>query len=155
QSGMYGADALGGVISIITKRGEGPPKLTAMIEGGSQGTINESASLSGAQSRFDYAFNVAHFRAGETPVTPERLLPPGRLAIPNFYDNWTFSTKLGADVSENLRFNYVGRYTEGKLKFTGDEFDPVTFANVPAAAQSTQIVHQLFTRGEAVVSLFD
>ena len=25
QSGLYGADALGGVISIITKKGEGPP----------------------------------------------------------------------------------------------------------------------------------
>ncbi|MGZ3290829.1 MAG: TonB-dependent receptor, partial [Xanthobacteraceae bacterium] len=26
QSGLYGADAIGGVISIITKKGEGPPK---------------------------------------------------------------------------------------------------------------------------------
>jgi vitamin B12 transporter len=35
QSGLYGADALGGVISIITKKGEGPPRATGMIEGGS------------------------------------------------------------------------------------------------------------------------
>jgi vitamin B12 transporter len=62
QSGLYGADALGGVISIITKRGEGPPKFTAMVEGGSQGTLNETVSLSGALSRFDYAFNVSHLK---------------------------------------------------------------------------------------------
>jgi vitamin B12 transporter len=155
QSGLYGADAIGGVISIITKKGEGPPKVTGLVEGGSFGTLNQSASLSGAQSRFNYAFNVAHFRTTDMPVTPPELLPPGRQAIDNWYDNWTYSTKLGADVSENLTFNYVARYTDAKLRFTGDEFDLATFKNVPAAQQSTQVVHQFFTRGEAVVSLFD
>jgi len=155
QSGLYGADAMGGVISIITKKGEGPPRVTGMVEGGSFGTFNQTASLSGSQSRFNYAFNVAHFQSTDTPVTPPELLPPGRRAIDNWYDNWTYSTKLGADVSENLALNYVGRYTDAKLKFTGDEFDPETFKNVPAALQSTQLVHQFFTRGEAVVSLFD
>jgi vitamin B12 transporter len=33
QSGLYGADAIGGVISIITKKGDGPPKATAVVEG--------------------------------------------------------------------------------------------------------------------------
>jgi vitamin B12 transporter len=155
QSGLYGADAIGGVISIITKKGEGPPKVTGLVEGGSFGTFNQTASLSGSQSRYNYAFNVAHFQSTDTPVTPPELLPPGRRAIDNWYDNWTYSTKLGADVSENLTFNYVGRYTDAKLKFTGDEFDLATFKNVPAALQSTQVVHQFFTRGEAVLSLFD
>src|SRR3954465_11668546 len=39
QSGLYGADAIGGVISIITKKGDGPPKATAVVEGGSFGTF--------------------------------------------------------------------------------------------------------------------
>jgi vitamin B12 transporter len=155
QSGLYGADALGGVISIITKKGEGPPRATGMIEGGSFGTFNQTAALSGSQDRFNYAFNVAHFRATDVPVTPLELLPPGQKAIGNNYDNMTYSTKLGADVSENLTLNAVARYTDATLHFTGDTFDPVTFASFPAAAQSTQIVHQLFTRGEAVWSVFD
>src|SRR5216684_2427580 len=133
QSGLYGADALGGVISIITKKGEGPPRATGMIEGGSFGTFNQTAALSGSQDRFNYAFNVAHFRATDVPVTPLELLPPGQKAIGNNYDNMTYAT----------------------LHFTGDSFDPVTFASFPAAAQSTQIVHQLFTREEAVWSVFD
>jgi len=155
QSGLYGADALGGVISIITKKGEGPPRATGMIEGGSFGTFNQTASLSGAQDRINYAFNVAHFRATDIPVTPPELLPPGQKAIGNNYDNMTFSTKLGADVSENLTLNAVVRYTDATLHFTGDAFDPVTFASFPSAAQSTQIVHQLFTREEAVWSMLD
>jgi vitamin B12 transporter len=155
QSGLYGADALGGVISIITKKGEGPPRATGMIEGGSFGTFNQTAALSGAQDRINYAFNVAHFRATDIPVTPLQLLPPGQKAIGNNYDNMTYSTKLGADLSENLTLNAVARYTDATLRFTGDTFDPVTFSSFPAAAQSTQTVHQLFTRGEAVWTALD
>jgi vitamin B12 transporter len=155
QSGLYGADALGGVISVITKKGEGPPRATGMIEGGSFGTFNQTAALSGSDDRFNYAFNVAHFRATDIPVTPLQLLPPGQKAIGNNYDNMTYSTKLGADLSENLTLNAVARYTDATLRFTGDTFDPVTFTSFPAAAQSTQTVHQLFTRGEAVWSVLD
>jgi vitamin B12 transporter len=155
QSGLYGADALGGVISIITKKGDGPLRATGMIEGGSFGTFNQTAGLSGSQDRINYAFNVAHFRTTDVPVTPLELLPPGRKAIGNNYDNMTYSTKLGADVSENLTLNTVVRYTDATLHFTGDAFDPVTFASFPAAAQSTQTVHQLFAREEAVWSVLD
>lgn len=155
QSGLYGADALGGVISIITKKGEGPPRATGMIEGGSFGTFNQTAGLSGSEERFNYAFNVAHFRATDVPVTPLELLPPGQKAIGNHYDNMTYSTKLGVDVTENLTLNAVARYTDATVRFTGDSFDPVTFSSSPAAAQSTQTVHQLFTRGEAVWSVLD
>jgi vitamin B12 transporter len=155
QSGLYGADAIGGVISIITKKGEGPPRATGMIEGGSFGTFNQTAALSGSQDRFNYALNVAHFRSTDTPVTPLELLPPGQKAIGNNYDNMTYSTKLGADVNENLTLNSVIRYTDATLRFTGDTFDPVTFASFPAAAQSTQVVHQLFTREEAIWSVLD
>jgi vitamin B12 transporter len=155
QSGLYGADALGGVISIITKKGEGPPRATGMIEGGSFGTFNQTAGLSGSEERFNYAFNVAHFRATDVPVTPLELLPPGQKAIGNNYDNITYSTKLGVDLTENLTLNAVARYTDATVHFTGDSFDPVTFSSSPAAAQSTQTVHQLFTRGEAVWSVLD
>src|SRR5882757_4491973 len=148
QSGLYGADAIGGVISIITKKGEGPPRATGMIEGGSFGTFNQTAALSGAQDRINYAFSVAHLHAGNVPVTSLELLPSGQKAIGNNYDNMTYSTKLGADVSENLTLNAVARYTDATLRFTTDS----GFPSFPNAAQSTQIVHQFLTRGEAVWS---
>src|SRR3982075_3601236 len=151
QSGLYGADAIGGVISIITKKGEGPPRATATIEGGSFGTFNQTAARSGAQDRINYAFNVAHFRSTDPPVTPLELLSPGRKAIGNNYDNMTHSTKLGADLNENFSVNAVARYTDATLHFTTDS----GFPSFPNAAQSTQTVHQFFTRGEAVWSVFD
>lgn len=153
QSGLYGADAIGGVISITTKKGSGPPKVSATMEGGSFGTFNQTASLSGSYDRFNYAFNVAHFRSTDTPVTPLNLLPPGRQRINDFYDNVTLSTRLGMDVNENFTVNFIARYTDATLRFTGDDFS--VFPAVPAAAQSTQHVRQFFTRGEAVVTLWD
>ncbi|MDA9437433.1 ligand-gated channel protein [Bradyrhizobium sp. CCBAU 51627] len=155
QSGLYGADALGGVISIVTKKGDGPARVTGSVEGGSFGTFNQTTALSGSQDQFNYAFNAAHFHANDVPVTPVELLPPGRKAIGNSYDNMTYSTKLGTEVSENLTLNGVARYTDATLRFTGDTLDPATFASFPAATQSTQAVHQLFTRGEAVWSALD
>ncbi len=154
QSGLYGSDAIGGVISITTKSGSGPPKVTASFEGGSFGTTNERGSLSGSQGDFNYVFNVQHFQSASTPVTPSYDLAPGEQRNNDFYDNWTYSTKLGAQVSDSLAFNAVARYTDSKLHYTNDDFldfAPLSFAE---PIQSTQLAHQFFGRAEAVWSPF-
>lgn len=151
QSGLYGSDAIGGVISIITKKGEGPPRVTGSLESGSFKTFNQTLGVSGAERNVNYAVNVAHLHAGDVPVTPPELLPPGRQAIGNNYDNMTYSTKLGVDLNEYLTVNSVVRYTDSTLLFTGDGGFPST----PNASQSTHAVQQLFNRQEAVWSLFD
>jgi vitamin B12 transporter len=153
QSGLYGADALGGVIAITTEKGEGPPKIVATMEGGSFGTFNQTSSVSGSEGNFNYALNIGHFRSADTPVTPLDLLPPGRVRNDDYYDNLTYGTKLGWDATRYLSFNVVARYTDATLRFTGDDFS--TFPPAPAANQSIQTVHQLYMRGETVVTLFD
>lgn len=151
QSGLYGSDAVGGVISIITKKGEGPPRATASLESGSFNTFNQTIGVSGSERNVNYAAHVAHLHAGDVPVTPPELLPPGRRAIGNNYDNLTYSTKLGVDLNEYLTVNSAVRYTDATLLFTGDGGFPST----PNAAQSTHSVQQFFNRQEAVWSLFD
>lgn len=152
QSGLYGADALGGVISFTTKKGEGPLKITGTMEAGSFGTFNQTSSASGSIDNFNYSLNLGHFRSTDTPVTPLELLPPGRVRNNDSYDNLTYATKLGWDVSRDLAFNVVARYTDATLKFTADDFS--TFPPAPDAQRSTQIVHQLYTRGETVLTMF-
>ena len=152
QSGLYGSDAIGGVISIITNKGDGPPRATASVEAGSYGTFNQNVGLSGSQNNFNYAVDVAHLHVSDLPVTPLQLLPPGQRAIGNDYDNMTYSTKLGADLNEFWSVNTVARYTEATLHFTGDTN---AFPSAPNAEQSTHEVRQLFTREEAVLSLLD
>ncbi len=153
QSSLYGSDAIGGVVNIVTKKGEGPPQFTGRLEGGSFGTFNQSASVRGSVSRFNYSFNVAHFLADDTPVTPLDLLPAGRKRINDSYENTTVSTKLGVDLTDTFGIDLVGRYTDSTLFFTGDDFS--VFPSVPAASQSEQNTRQLFARGEAHLALFD
>jgi vitamin B12 transporter len=154
QSGLYGSDAIGGVISITTKQGSGPPKAFASVEGGSFGTFNQHVGFGGSQEDFNYVFNVQHFRSTDTPVTPLNQLAPGEHRNNDNYDNWTYSTKLGANLTDSFGVNLVARYTNSVLGFTGE--DAVNFVPpVPEAQQSTQTDHQFFGRGEAVWSLFE
>jgi len=152
QSGLYGSDAIGGVINIITKPGSGPPRLTGMIEGGSFGTFNQTGALRGSFDRFSYAFDVEHFHSADTPVTPLDLLPPGRQRIGDSYDNKSFGAKLGAKVTDDVDVGLVARYIDTSLGITGDDFS--VFPSVPAASQGHGDTRQLFTRGTARQVLF-
>jgi vitamin B12 transporter len=153
QSGLYGASAIGGVISITTKKGSGPPKVTGYVEGGSFGTFNQAIGIGGSQDRFNYAFNVAHFRYENQPVTPAYMVPPGGHAIGNAYDNKTLSTKLGYDVDKNLSFNFIGRYIDAILHYSDD--DPNTFPGATFPTQSDYRNRNFYGRTEAVWTTLD
>ena len=149
QSGLYGSDAIGGVIDIITKTGSGPPHLYGTVEGGSFDTFNQSTGASGSVGRFSYNFDFAHYHSGATDVTPFGLLVPGRPLTPDYYDNKTFSTKMGAQLTDNLDVGVVARYVDTDLSSTSDDFLG------PEPAQSYSNNHELFTRAFAHLVSFD
>ncbi len=63
QSALYGSDAIGGVINVVTKKGRGDPRASIQIEGGSYGTLSARASLSGGTQTFSYALALAASRS--------------------------------------------------------------------------------------------
>jgi len=146
QSGLYGANAIGGVIAITTKRGEGPPKVTASAEAGSHGTFNQALGFSGGSDRFDYAFNVSHSRSDSTDSVPPQLIPPGQRVRANAYDAYSYSARLGFALTDTLRVDWTGRYVDGKLLSTYDS----GFPSRPTPYRSSQNYGQAFTRGEIV-----
>ncbi len=145
QSGLYGADAVGGVVSIITQKGDGPAQAYATAEAGSFGTFNQTTGVSGSEQGFNYAFNIMHYRTEDVPVTPAYLVLPGLPRLDNSYDNMTYSTKLGFDLSKNLTLNFVARYTEAALQL-GSPDEP---------SHDSQNNRLFSTRGEVVWSPFD
>jgi vitamin B12 transporter len=153
QSSIYGADALGGVISLTTKGGEGPARLTASLEGGSFDTFNQTIGLAGSSGKFHYALSLEHFLSGDTPVTPLGLLAPGELRIGDDYNNLTASTKLGLDVTHALQLGLVLRYVDATLRNTGENFDLFPAPDAPDSAQTVQDTNQVFVRGEARLNL--
>lgn len=122
QSGLYGSDAIGGVINIITKKGSGPLQFTATAEGGSFTTFNQTAGVRGSQDGFNYAVHFAHHHTGDVQVTPTDLVPPNRRLNDDYYDNINFSTKLGYNFTDNFDVGVVARVVNSKLKYTSDDF---------------------------------
>lgn len=61
RSSLYGADAIGGVIQIFTRDGQGAPRLRAAVGGGSHDTYRASAGLSGQHGNTRYALDVSRF----------------------------------------------------------------------------------------------
>ncbi|HZE42825.1 MAG TPA: TonB-dependent receptor [Steroidobacteraceae bacterium] len=147
QSGLYGSDAIGGVINVITKSGSGPPQVSASLEGGSFDSFNQMGHLSGSLDQFHYAATIDHVHSGATAVTPLDNLPPGQQRIDDAYDNLTASTKLGFDVTEHFDLGLVARYTGSHLHFTGDNF--ATFPSTPDTSQSESTTRQYYTRATA------
>lgn len=154
QSGLYGADALGGVISITTKKGSGPAKWTATMEAGSFGTLNELVQVSGGTQNTNYAFTMAHSLINSTPVTPFAVLAPGERRNNDWYNNYTYSGKVGTDLSDIFSVNFIGRYNDMTLRTTNDDFSAFPFV-MPFADRSTYITHQFNGSGEALWKLFD
>ncbi len=154
ESSLYGADALGGVINIVTPDGEGRPSLTLSAEGGSFATDDETAGLSGSTGGFHYALNLAHFRSGETPVTPPGLLAPGEAAIGDRYDNVTVQAKLAYDFARDVRAGLVVRWVDTTYRSTGENFDLFPLPPVPDAAQTSQWERQVFTRANVDFPVF-
>ena len=153
QSGLYGGDAIGGVINIITKSGSGPAQFNAGVEAGSFDTFNQAGSASGSLDQFHYAATLQHYHAGATPVTPLDLLPPGQARIDDYDDNLTASTKLGLDVTDHFDLGLVARYTDSHLRITGDNF--ATFPATPDTSQSDNNTTQYYTRATGHLLLLD
>lgn len=73
MSGLYGSGAIGGVINLISKRGEGAPSVSYDLAGGFPGQGEGSATLSGATGRFDYAITGSLIEQAGFDATARRL----------------------------------------------------------------------------------
>ncbi|MBP7778380.1 MAG: TonB-dependent receptor [Acidobacteria bacterium] len=70
QSALYGSDAIGGVIQILTPRG-GPLAGTVFLEGGGREALNGAASVQAGTRGWRGAASIAHQReAGFTGIAP-------------------------------------------------------------------------------------
>ncbi|MDN0077517.1 TonB-dependent receptor [Crenobacter sp. SG2303] len=58
-SSLYGADAIGGVIQVFTKKGEGPASFTANLGVGDRGTLQAGVGVSGKTGNTAYALSVS------------------------------------------------------------------------------------------------
>jgi vitamin B12 transporter len=58
---LYGSQAIGGVINMITKEGSGAPKFSLTSEGGNAGTQRQVATADGADGKLAYSGAISYF----------------------------------------------------------------------------------------------
>jgi vitamin B12 transporter len=63
QSGVYGSDAIGGVINIITRKGEGDPHGVAEAEGGSYKTFAQRVYAGASKDAWSMSVAASNFRS--------------------------------------------------------------------------------------------
>ncbi|MBT3880706.1 MAG: TonB-dependent receptor [Candidatus Scalindua sp.] len=118
QSTLYGSDAMGGLINIVTRKGKGKPKFSIRSEFGTlERTFNESINSSGSLGKFNYSVDVA------------RVDSDGR-GSDDDYDKTNISSKFGYKISETINFDAAMRYNDSMVALDDGAFrqDPNRFS---------------------------
>lgn len=121
QSALYGSDAMGGVINIITRKGGKTLRRSVTVEGGSYGTLSTRATLSGGDDRWTYSLGVNLLHSDGFPRYGYRIdrplfdgagdpLPPLPADDPANKGGLAgrFSYKVNADVSIDAGVSLFG-----------------------------------------------
>jgi vitamin B12 transporter len=112
QSTLYGGEAVGGVVSLRSERGEGPIRQRAALEVGSFGTRQSAWSAQGAPG--PWAFNVA-LQAGRT----ENDRPNNAFRSGNLTARLDRAVSSRVAVGATVR-GFEGRYESPGTRFTND-----------------------------------
>ncbi len=118
QSTLYGSDAIGGVINIVTRRGQGPASYRFRTMGGRYGTVQQSASVSGSNDRVYYSLGGSYFESSGFTTAAPRL---GNSEDDGFR-NGNLSTRLGWLVNEQTDIDVVVRYTDADSQSDSFEY---------------------------------
>ncbi|MGD0640890.1 MAG: TonB-dependent receptor [Roseiarcus sp.] len=152
QSALYGSDAMGGVINIITRKGGKTPHRSVTIEAGSYGTVSTRATMSGGDDRWTYSLGVDALHADGFPRWGYRVDQPLSQLLPFTSpplpllpaDDPTnkggasgrFSYRLSDDVSIDAGFSLFGnalRFDNPYASLPGDVFSHYNFSRTTIA----------------------
>ena len=121
QSTLYGSDALGGVVNIITGRGTGRPKVVLYGTGGALATAEGRLGVSGSTGRVAYSLGVAALRTAGISAADTAL--PGN-SEKDGYRNLALTgrtgVKLGRGLDLDLSFRTV--WTRSEIDNFGGAF---------------------------------
>ena len=118
QSVIYGSDAIGGVINIITKRGQGNGQLNFSSYGGSLGTHYEGMQYSGGDEKSYYAIAGSYFATDSVSQAAARF---GNNETDGF-DVSTISGRFGWNLENDINLDYVFRITNAEVEIDNWDF---------------------------------
>jgi len=111
QSPLYGSDALGGVINIITKKGAGKPRVTLASSAASYGTFINRGGISGSAKNVTYSFGLQY--SATQGVSAASSAYPGNSENDN-WRNLSLSGRLGISLGNAVEVDLTARSTLAK-----------------------------------------
>ncbi|MEM8800149.1 MAG: TonB-dependent receptor [Pseudomonadota bacterium] len=163
QSTLYGSDAIGGVINIVSSAGKGDLAGSGFIEGGSFGTFRGGVNLRGGTERFSGRLSLNGVRtsgfssallASEFDDTGSlvQIIGPDGLPLPatedDGFESFAVSAKGAYKVTDELRTEVVLRYQDSENDFDG-------FAGAPVDQVAVGETEELVVGGFVYYDMFD
>lgn len=132
QSALYGSQAIGGVINIITKQGTTKPSNTLTIEGGTRGSLNTSITSAGSVGSTNYFAALSRQSTNGNDITPSRY----RLGTPEEKDgneNISGSLQINSALNELVKASAFAQF--GDTRNASD----TSFGGIGAGAKTIQV----------------
>ncbi|HHJ38998.1 MAG: hypothetical protein AXA67_10980 [Methylothermaceae bacteria B42] len=145
QSILYGSDAIGGVINIVTKLGKGKPGASLSAEGGSFSTWKLGGNSAGSLDSVSYSISASHLKSGGFSAADDRL---GNQEDDS-YKNTTVSARMGWQALDNLNLDVAARFHHSET-----DIDDCGGPNCDDP-NNRQEGDQIFVRGQGKLGLFD
>ena len=117
-SSLYGSNAIGGVINIITKpEAQQETQARAAIGYGSQGTAKASAAVSGSEGKLRYSLAGSAERSRGYDATEAATM--GHNPDRDGYRNYSFNGSLGYDwaAGQNLELQFFKSRVNGQIDY--------------------------------------
>jgi len=127
QSTLYGSQAIGGVVNIVTAAPTRPFQADAQVEGGSYGTIYGKAAVGGAQGPFTWRVAGNALRTTGISAFDQRLGGRERDGYSDAAVTGRFGVQFTPDVSLDLR----GLYVSSRNQFDGFSNPTFSFGDDP------------------------
>ena len=132
SSGLYGADAVGGVIQIFTKRGDGPPRITAQAEYGGRDSRLGTLGVSGSQNGVDYALSGGRQSSrGVSAIRPNDQYGEYNPDNDGYSRNFA-NAKLGYTIAPGHRIGITLVASKLDAQFDSADFNPPDYTADPS-----------------------
>jgi vitamin B12 transporter len=113
QSALWGSDAMGGVINIVTKKGKAGFNPTASIEVGQNNYHKENINLSGAKGNSHYSLSASNIETDGISAKNGEFDDPDD----DGYKNQNVSLKAGHQFTDIFAIDGVMRYSRAESEY--------------------------------------
>jgi outer membrane receptor protein involved in Fe transport len=122
---LYGSQAFGGIVNIITKKGERTPKLNAGLSFGSFGENNQRINYGGGTEKLSYNLGFERYRADNRYKVPaDAYIRDAQGYLPNSdAENAAYIANFSYDVDKKNTVNFDAIKTTSRRGLTVSRFN--------------------------------